>query len=409
MKPLLVILVMMALGPQAAPPPADGEGRETTGDAALPEIAQLVQQHARLLEEVEQMRRQIERLSRATRESRAASVVLDDLDPVLAALNSDSFQERTEATAVLRRSLVDRMWMLVETPELTPEAISRLKSILVETSAMIRLTTVAADLQAADRDALWNLLDAHTDWVISALGDDPDRIKAVLGWPPVGHERAAEIVLAALVRDELRPVPQLLALDQIETATSPLLRDALRSLLIRQRQPSSNSTIQSQRQKAAELAVAILARRPSADLVGFLVACLKPAKNWSMRVDFAIVESLVRMDAREAAGELLAIAREKRQGLSGEARYQDVQVKPGDSELVGAALLLGMDLDELQIKRRLPAGNDELTLYGFEAPTQPENPDRVAAIAAIERAVEEEGPFAPISGSDESLEPPADE
>lgn len=406
---LFAILAMMAWGPAPATSPADSDGQETIADTALPEVEQLVKQHARLLEEVEQMRRQIERLSRATRESRAASVVLDELDPLLAALNSESFQERTTATAILRRSLVDRMWLLLETPELTPEAIHRVKSILVETSAMIRLTGVAVDLQAADRDALWNLLDADPDWVLSALGDDPEQIEAVLRWPPLAHERAAEIVLAALIRDELRPVPQILALGQLETATSPLLRDALRLLLIRQSQPAPHSTIRAQRQKTAELAVTILARRPSADLIGFLLACLKSARSWNIRVDFTIVESLVGMGATEAAGELLTISLEKRGRLHGGARYQDLLVKPGDCELVGAALLLGMDLDELRIKRRSSPGKDYLTYYGFTAPEQPENLDRLSALTAIQSAVQQVGPFAPINGYDEALEQFTDE
>jgi hypothetical protein len=405
MKTLLLIAAI-AWGPEAAPPVADGAA--TTADTPLPQVAQLVEQHARLLEEVEQMRREIERLSRATRENGAAIVVLDDLDPMLAALSSESFQERTEATATLRRSLVNRMWLLVETPELTPEAIHRLKSILVETSAMIRLTSVAVDLQGADRDALWNLLDADPEWVISALGDDPDQIKAVLAWPPAGHEHAAEIVLAALVRDELRPVPQILALGELETASSPLLRDALRSLLMREPQAASHSTIRAQRQKAAVLAVTILARHPSPDLIGFLLACLKSAKSWNMRVDFTIVEALVGMGAREAAGELLTIALKKRGQVRGQSRYMDILVKPGDCELVGAALLLGMDLDELQIKSRSASGNDTVTYYGFTAAEQPENPDRVAALTAIEKAVEQVAPFAPIDGYDEALDQLAD-
>jgi len=404
MKLLLVVLGMMAWGPEAAPSPVGSEGKATAGEVALPAVAQLVEQHARLLEEVEQMRLQIERLSRATRESRAASVVLDDPAPVLAALSSESFHERTEATAALRRSLVDRMWLLVETPDLTPEAIHRLKSILVETSAMIRLTGVAVDLQAADRDALWNLLDADPEWVMSALGDDPDQIQTVLKWLPQGHERAAEIVLAALIRDEMRPVPQMLALGQLETASSPLLRKALRSRLVPQPGSASSGTMRAQRQKAAELAVAILARRPSADLVGFYLACLRSAESWSLRVDSAIVESLVRMGAMEAAGELLTISLEKRERLRGGSRLQDLLMEPGDCELAGAALLLGMDLDDLQIKQRLASASDDLVFYGFTAPTPPENPDREAALIAIRKAIEEAGPFEPINGYDEALE-----
>lgn len=403
MKLLLAVIAMVAWGPEPSPSPTRGEESDA-GAATSASVARLVEQHARLVEEVERMRREIDRLSRSTREDRAASVLLDDLDPVLAALNSDSFQEREEATAVLRRSLVNRMWLLVETPALTPEAIHRTKSVLVETSAMIRLTTVAVDLHAADRDALWNLLDAHPDWVIAALCDDPDRIKAVLPWPPAGHERAAEIVVAALIRDEMRPVPQMLALNQLQSASSPLLRDALRSLLIRRPDSAAHAAIQSQRQKAAEAAVTILARRPSADVVGFFLACLRSSKNWSMRVDFAIVESLVRMDAREVAGALLVIAQEKRERLPGGSRYQDLLVKPGDSELAGAALLLGMDLEELRIRRRSPAGDDTLTYYGFTAPAEPESPDRAEALSAIEEAIKQAGPFGPIDGYDEAME-----
>jgi hypothetical protein len=281
-----------------------------------------------------------------------------------------------------------------------------LRTLLVETTAMIRLTTVAADLGPAERDALWNLLDAEPRWVLDALGDEPNEIRAALRQPPPDHDLAAEIVLAALLRDELRPVPQMVALSLIEEATSPLLRHSLQDLISPAYQSRTGriaGTVFNQREQAAEQAVRILARNPSSELVAFFLAYLRTTRTWSAKIEFSIIDAMVAMRAREATGELVAIAQDKRERLHGGQSYQGLMVKPGDCEIIGAALLLGMDLGELSIRRRPARNDDDPPYYGFEAPRPQESPERKAAFAAVRDAVSEAGPFEPIPGLEEAI------
>ncbi|MHC4992919.1 MAG: hypothetical protein ACYTGC_18250, partial [Planctomycetota bacterium] len=217
---------------------------------------------------------------------------------------------------------------------------------------------------------------------------------------------ASEVVLAALIRDHMRPVPQMVALRQVQDADSPMLRDALRSLLT----PAGQSTwgvsslVRSQWEKAAEQAVKVLARQPDRDTLAFFLACLKSTRSWSARVDSLLVDAIVGMRARDAAGALMAIAAEKRERLQGGYGYQGLLIKPGDCEMVGAALLLQLDLEELNIQRKVPRSDDQPTYYGFVVPRQVQNPDRVAAYEAVQQAVQEAGPFAPVPGFEEALE-----
>jgi hypothetical protein len=391
---LLALAATTSLAAQDAPPPE----REETPSGEV--VGELLRQHERLLEETRALRSQIERLARALRERDGGAELPEDLAPVLAGLASDDYAERTAATAAMRRMLVDRMWLLLETPDLDPESRQRMKSILVETSAMIRLTTVAVDLDATQRDALWNLLDTDPMWVLDALGDDPHRITEALRHPPPGHGLANEVVVAALIRDDLRPVPQHVALTEVQDASSPILRAALRSLLGPPPDLPSQlrSMVSSNRDRAASRAVKILAKDPAPDLVGFLLGYLRSAKQFNARLEFTIIETIVGLRATEAAGELLEIARQKRSGVSGGYGWQNVRVKPGDSELVGAAMLLDLDLEDLEIRVKRPWSGDEPSLYGFDEPPRPKNKARAKAYEEIGDAIEQAGPFEAIPG-----------
>jgi hypothetical protein len=392
--PIIGIAITLAIAGQLADlGPAAAAAQDSEPAALAPDtIDDLLRQHADLLTEVERMRAQLERLARIARESRSDDLAGGggDLAPLFAALSSDDYAERNAATDAMRRSLVDRMWVFIETPDLNLEARHRMKTLLVETSAMIRLTTVAVDLRPVDRDALWNLLDSRADWALDALGDDPQRIRAALEHPPAGHLFASEVILASLVRDEMRPVPQNIALSQIRDASSPMLRAALLSLLERSTQdPSGPRYLPSHlRDRSAGMAVRILARDPSGDLAERLVTSLRDAPKLRPHVDFTIIETLVGMQAVDVAPALLEIAEAKREKMTGSHRYQDATIMPGDAEMVGAARLLGMDLSGLKVASIRARSERDPDLYGFAEPPKVENPDRAVAFQAVREAAE---------------------
>jgi hypothetical protein len=403
MKHTWIPMLAIILAPFAAAAPPE----ETASDDLDPaSIVALLQQHEELVAQTTRMNARIERLLRAVRERGRETVGLSDIDPLLAGLDSESYRERNEATAALRRSLVDRMWLLIETPDLSREGMHRLQDVLIESSAMIRLTTIAVELTPSDRDALWNLLDDEPAWVLTVLGDDPEAIRKAMLSQPDGQAAAVEIVMAALIRDEMRPIPQILALSTLEDAVTPMLRDALKALLVPRERfvVPGRYTVANSRDQVAELVVRILARRPDPELTGFLLAYLKSVKRWSSRVEYTIVDALVGMRATEAAPILLEIAAEKRERLNGGYGIADMMMKPGDSELIAAARLLDLDLRDLKVKEKIAASADDPNFYGFTAPKREMHPDRKAAYDAIEKAVAEFGAATEIPGYAEAME-----
>lgn len=383
-----VSTVALSVSSAWAPPPVDSDA-----------LGDLVRQQAALLAEAERMAARIDGLVRAVREQ-AGGATRDtgEVAELLTALDSDEYQTRMRATAGLRRMLVDRLWLLVERPELTPEARSRVKSILDEASAMIGLTHVAVDLTSAQRDALWTLLDDEPDWVLAALGDDAEGIRHALRNPPADHARAVEIVLAAIVRNGMRPVARQIAVSEIHHASSGLLREAMLDLLeppdLEGADPVAR-TFANYREQAAVQAVRTLARRPAADLIARILATLDSATRWNVRYELFLVETLVNVGATEAVGPLFEIAVDKRARLNGHYKSNGLQLQPGDCELIAAALLLGLDLDALEVIEREPRNFNEPHYRGFEEPTEV-SPEREAAYDAVQRAVEAAGPHPPL-------------
>jgi hypothetical protein len=399
---LTVTLTLAAL--TLAEPPAAAPAAAPPGDPAA-QVEELVNAQGRLIDEVQAMRRRIEALARMLRQQDHQPLAIDDLGSILARLDSDDFAERQAATVSLRRALIDRMWLLIENPDLTEEARHRMRSILVEASAMIRLTNVAVDLEPADRDALWNLLDAHPKWLLDALGDDPEKISDALRQPPPGHELGAEVVQAALVRDGLRPFPQLVALESIDEVSGPLLRDALLSLLESSEEPSIKNQylVTANRDEMAAMGVRILARSPYPAMAGHLLAALRGGGQFRPRLDSAIVDALVGLKVKAAAPELVRIATEKRSGQSGGHNYGGVMVRPGDCELAGAALLMELNLDELKFESKRGWREGDPNMYGFSEPKPEENPDRVAAFEAVGAAVQRGAEPGPVPGYEDGL------
>ncbi len=382
-----------------------GKARDETDSSGaelstIEAVRDLVRQQSALLAEAERMRERIDKLVRAVREQGSELPhTRAELGELLAALDSDDYQARVRATGALRRELVDRLWLLIETPDLKPEAQQRVKELLNEASAMIGLTNIAVDLEPVHRDMLWTLLDDEPDWVLAALGDEPDRIRQALRNSPPGHELAVEIVLAAIVRNEMRPVARQIAVSEIHDPSSRLLRDAMLDLL-KPDSPSNDPvarTFDGYREKAAVEALRVLARRPTRELVVRILTTLQGAQRWNARLDLFLVQTLLDIGATEAIGPLHEIARDKRRHLRGSYRAEGVEMQPGDPELIAAAVLLGLDVEELEILESEPRNDREPRFRGFAPPpTRPEAPQRSAAYAAVGEAVERSGPYPPI-------------
>jgi len=403
-RTFLFLILASSLTAPAAGGNGDAPNGATPPDQTTTEaISKLISQNTRMLEEIERTRSRLETLARAIRErERDNKKSRTETDVLIAALGSDDYATRVAATITIRRALVDDLWRLIETPELPIEARHRLKSLIVEGTAMLRLTKVAVDLRPEDRDALWNLLDAEPAWTLDALGDAPERIEHALRHPPVDHDLAVEIVFATLIRDPMRPLSQTAALNAAYDATRPLLRQALLSL-IAPAGPRKNGLagrLAQNREKNAIAAIRILLRQPPPGFTESLVEHLRSTQTFSARLEFTIIEALASLGARHTVGALLQIASEKRTRMSGAQRFNEATVVPGDCELIAAALLLGIDVAELNVHVRRSTNDREPTYYGFIEVEKADNPDRLAAYAAVREVARANGLSVPPDGAD---------
>lgn len=332
----------------------------------------------------------------------------DELREIVSRLDGPDFAAREAATDELRRVMIERTLELFRAAEnASPEARARVQIVVDDVASFARLLPALAQVSTDDQDALLAFFNDHRAWTLDALSNDVQRVEAALAKPPAGNNRAVAIIFAALIADNTREVPQMIAIRRVPGDLVPSVAGALLAALTPLADPPYFAEdipmlhrLRGQRPRWELRVQSVLDAARRGDLpeaVGWTLAVMRSLPdNVDRTFEAELLNATRDLFRSEHARELTIAARWRRETQSGAHSFNGVGTLAGDQALILAARLMDMDLAALGVAE-IPGRGEQSAMFGFanrEQATESRIAIETAALQQNER---------PIAGLDEAL------